>query len=130
MSIFGFISEYLVCYHLADRSGWLKIMAGLYLLYGSKFQNGGGFLQTVVKKWFRDKDSGFLDNGSGPDIAVNKADLVGCQFLKVGATVDFECHLDKQKLIARKVKLWKQKKSKNQNSGNKGVKKFPFGVMT
>lgn len=99
-------------------------------LYGSKFQIGGGFLQTVVKKWFRDKDSGFLDNGSGPDIAVNKADLVGCQFLKVGATVDFECHLDKQKLIARKVRLWKQKKSKNQNTGNKGVKKFPFGVMT
>lgn len=25
------------------------------------------FLQTVVKEWFRDKDSGFLENGSGPD---------------------------------------------------------------
>ncbi len=83
-----------------------------------------------MKKWFRDKDSGFLDNGGGPDITVNKADLVGCQFLKVGATVEFECHLDEHELIARKVKLSKKKKNKNHNSGNKGVKKFPFGVMT
>ncbi len=51
-------------------------------------------LQTVVKKWSRDKDSGFLDNGGGPDIMVRKADLVNCQFLKVGVTVEFECHLD------------------------------------
>ena len=87
-------------------------------------------MQTVVKKWFRDKDSGFLDNGKGPDIIVNKADLVGCQFLKVGATVDFECHFVEQGLIARKVRLRKQKNTKNKNSGNKGIKKFPFGVMT
>ena len=87
-------------------------------------------MQTVVKKWFRDKDSGFLDNGKGPDIIVNKADLVGCQFLKVGATVDFECHFEEQELIARKVRLRKQKNAKNKNSGNKGIKKFPFGVMT
>jgi len=39
-------------------------------------------LQTVVKKWFRDKDSGFLDNGNGPDIMVTRADLVNCEFFK------------------------------------------------
>ena len=87
-------------------------------------------MQTVVKKWFRDKDSGFLDNGGGPDIMVRKADLINCQFLKVGATVDFECHFEEQELIARKVRLRKQKNSKSKKSGNQGIKKFPFGVMT
>jgi cold shock CspA family protein len=87
-------------------------------------------LQTVVKKWFRDKDSGFLDNGSGPGIMVHKADLIGCQFLKVGATVEFECHPDKQGLIAKKVKLSSQKKSNGQNNGNRSNKEFRFGVMT
>jgi cold shock CspA family protein len=87
-------------------------------------------LQTIVKKWFRDKDSGFLDNNGGPDILVHKADLVDCQFLKVGATVEFECHPDKQGLIAKKVKLSNQKKSHGQNNGKKSVKAFHFGVMT
>jgi len=87
-------------------------------------------LQTVVKKWFRDKDSGFLDNGNGPDIMVCKADLVGCQFLKVGATVDFECHAVDQGLIARKVKLSNQKQANGQNNGNRSKKEFRFGVMT
>jgi len=87
-------------------------------------------LQTVVKKWFRDKDSGFLDNSGGPDIMVHKADLVDCQFLKVGATVEFECHPDKQGLIAKKVKLSNQKKLNGQNNGKKSTKAFHFGVMT
>ncbi len=87
-------------------------------------------MQTVVKKWFRDKDSGFLDNGSGPGIMVRKTDLVGCKFLKVGATVEFECHQDKQGLIAKKVKLSNQKKINGQNNGNRSTKKFRFGVMT
>lgn len=43
-------------------------------------------MQTVVKKWFRDKASGLLENGSGPNIIVRKIDLINCQFLKVGAT--------------------------------------------
>jgi cold shock CspA family protein len=84
-------------------------------------------LQTAVKKWFRDKDSGFLDNRGGPDILVRKEDLVGCAFLKVGAIVEFECHLYKQGLIAKKVSLFKQK---NSNKKNKGTKEFRFGVMT
>ena len=84
-------------------------------------------MQTVVKKWFRDKDSGFLDNGHASDILVRKEDLVGCAFLKVGAIVEFECHLDKRGLIAKKVSLLKQK---NANNKNKNTKKFRFGVMT
>jgi cold shock CspA family protein len=87
-------------------------------------------LQTVVKKWFRDKDSGFLDNGSGPDITVRKEDLVDCQFLKVGVTVEFECHPDEQGLIAKKVQLSNQKKINDQNNRKKSTKAFYFGVMT
>ncbi len=87
-------------------------------------------MQTVVKKWFRDRDSGFLDNGGGPDILVRKADLVGCQFLKVGANVEFECHRDNQGLIAKKVKLSNQIKNKDQKNRNKSAKEFRFGVMT
>ena len=87
-------------------------------------------MQTVVKKWFRDKDSGFLDNGGGPDIMVCKADLVGCQFLKVGATVEFECHSSAQGLVAKKVKLANQKQANGQNNSNRNTKVFRFGVMT
>ena len=87
-------------------------------------------MQTVVKKWFRDKDSGFLENGSGPDIMVCKADLVNCKFLKIDATVEFECHIDKQELTAKRVKLLDQNKFKNPKNRNPGGKKFPFGVMT
>ena len=83
-----------------------------------------------MKKWFRDKDFGFLENGNGPDIKVRKADLVNCQFLKVGVTVEFECHLDKQGLIGKKVKLLGQRKSNKPKKGNTGGKKSPFGVMT
>ena len=87
-------------------------------------------MQTVVKKWFRDRDSGFLDNGGGPDILVRKADLVGCQFLKVGANVEFECHRNKQGLIAKKVRLSSQRAVKSKKNGKQGIKEFRFGVMT
>ena len=87
-------------------------------------------MQTVVKKWFRDKDSGFLDNGGGPDIMVRKAELVNCQFLKVGATVEFECHIGKQGLIAKNVKLSHQNGSNSPHKGNRSPKAFRFGVMT
>ncbi|PCJ42805.1 MAG: hypothetical protein COA71_04705 [SAR86 cluster bacterium] len=84
-------------------------------------------MQTVVKKWFQDKQSGFLDNGGGADIMVRKADLVNCQFLKVGATVEFECHSDKRGLIAKKVKLSNQKKVQHIN---REKKPYRPGVMT
>ena len=87
-------------------------------------------MQTVVKKWFRDKESGFLDNGAGPDIMVRKADLTNCQFLKVGATVEFECHIAKQGLVAKKVKLSHQKGSNKQNNGGRNPGVFRPGVMT
>ena len=90
----------------------------------------GEILQTVVKKGFRDKDSGFLDNGGGPDIMVRKAYLVNCQFLKVGATVEFECHPDKKGLIAKKVKLSHQKTSNSNRNGGRSTKEFRPGVMT
>lgn len=84
-------------------------------------------MQTVVKKWFQDKESGFLDNGGGPDIMVRKADLVNCKYLKVGATVEFECHPGKRGLIAKKVKLSNQKRSQK---GNSPPKPYRPGVMT
>ena len=76
-------------------------------------------MQTVVKKWSKDKESGFLDNGGGADIMVHKADLVNCQFLKVGARVEFECHSNKRGLIAKKVKLSNQKRAQHVNQGKK-----------
>jgi len=87
-------------------------------------------LQTIVKKWLREKNYGFLENGSGPDIMVRKEDLIKCQYLKVGAEVEFECHLDKGNLIAKKVKLGRQNKGRQKPSDNRGPKKHYFGVMT
>lgn len=87
-------------------------------------------MQTVAKKWFRDKDYGFLENGNGPDIMVRKVDLVNCQFLKIGVTVEFECHIEKHGLVAKRVKILVQKKLKNQKNREPKGKKFPFGVMT
>ena len=90
-------------------------------------------MKTVVKKWLRDKECGYLDNGSGSDIAVRKADLIKCQYLKVGMTVEFECHIEKNGLVARKVSISDQNKSKSTNNkGNKGNnnKAHYFGVMT
>ncbi len=84
-------------------------------------------MQTVVKKWFHDKEFGFLDNGGGADIMVHKADLVNCQFLKVGARVEFECHSDKRGLIAKKVKVSNQKGAQDVN---RGKKPYRPGVMT
>ena len=84
-------------------------------------------MQTVVKKWFRDKESGFLDNGGGQDIMVRKADLVNCAFLKVGATVEFECHSDKRGLIAKNVKLSNRKRPQQ---GTRDIKPYRPGVMT
>jgi cold shock CspA family protein len=88
-------------------------------------------LQTIVKKWFRDKNSGYLDNGNGPDIPVSRSDLVNCEYLKVGATVEFECQIDKQGLIAKKVKLVQQNRPNGLNNrGKRIVKEFRPGVMT
>lgn len=88
-------------------------------------------MQALVKSWFREKDSGFLDNGSGPDILVLKSDLVGCHYLKVGANVEFECHVDNNILSAKKVKLLRKKMDHRQkNNGKQNFKKSPFGVMT
>ena len=89
-------------------------------------------MQTVVKKWFKDKECGFLDNGSGPDIIIRKPDLVRCQYLKVGMTVEFECHPVKEGLIAKKVTLVRENKGGRGPNGNRnksGGSKF-IGVMT
>ena len=87
-------------------------------------------MQTQVKKWFRDKDSGFLDNGNAQDIIVRKADLVNCQFLKVGVTVEFECHTDNKRLVAKNVKLSYQQKSNKHHNGYRSTTEFRPGVMT
>ncbi len=95
-------------------------------------------MQTVVKKWFRDKETGYLDNGGGQDIMVHKADLVNCQFLKVGATVEFECHTDKRGLVAKNVKLTRQNQNNQggqggfgrNHGGNQSQRPYRPGVMT
>jgi len=85
-------------------------------------------LQTLVKKWFQDKEYGFLENGTGPDIMVRKAELIKCSYLKVGAIVEFECHIDGKGLMAKKVRL-SRKKNNTQNK-QRGSRTNPFGVMT
>lgn len=81
-------------------------------------------MQTTTKKWFRDRDFGFLENGGGPDIMVHKADLLNCHFLKPGVQVEFECYQDKQGLKAKSVKIIKENRQSPNNQG------YPFGVMT
>lgn len=88
-------------------------------------------MQTLVKSWFRDKEYGFLDNGDGPDILILKSELIGCHYLKVGAKVEFECHMDIKNLRAKKVKLVRQKiEYGKKNTQNRKINRSPFGVMT
>ena len=89
-------------------------------------------MQAVVKKWLKDKEYGFLDNGSGPDIMIRKSDLVRCQYLKAGTTVEFECHFVKEGLIAKNVRLIRQSTGgqgsnsrRNKSDGSKFI-----GVMS
>jgi len=84
-------------------------------------------LRTTVKKWFKDKEYGFLDNGTGPDVFVCKADLEKCHYLRVGVTVEFDCHLNDKGLVAKHVKLVRDNPQPAQRRAhNEGV----FGVMT
>ncbi len=87
-------------------------------------------MQTTVKKWFRDKDFGFLDNGGGPDILVRKANLTNCQYLRVGVTVEFECHADNRGLIAKDVRILRGREDngKHVRKANSGSSHY-FGVM-
>ena len=89
-------------------------------------------MQTQVKKWFQDKEYGFLENGSGPDIMVRKTELIKCSYLKVSSIVEFECHIEDQGLIAKKVSpLPKKRKIQNkQMNKQRGSRTHPFGVMT
>ena len=87
------------------------------------------YLKATVKKWFRDKEYGVIENGSGPEIIVLKSDLIKCQYLKSGAEVEFECYPDNQKLIAKKVTLVRQRHH-DQQYPKRGNAKDPFiGVM-
>ncbi|MEC8428828.1 MAG: cold shock domain-containing protein [Pseudomonadota bacterium] len=77
-------------------------------------------MQTTVKKWFKDKNYGFLSNGNGPDIMVRKSNLENCQYLKPGVTVEFECHAEEKGLVAKKVKLLPKSRGQGGNHGNHG----------
>ncbi len=83
-----------------------------------------------MKKWLKDKCFGFLDNGSGPDIMVRQADLIKCQYLKVGALVEFECHPDKKGLVAKKVKIANSSNNTGRHKNNHSVQEPYYGVMT
>lgn len=85
-------------------------------------------MNTIVKKWLKDKEYGFLENGSGPDIMVRKSDLIKCQFLNPGVNVEFECHTDKRGLIAKKVRL--SHKVSNAEARCSIKKPAHIGVMT
>ena len=72
-----------------------------------------GLLQSVVKKWFKDKNFGFIENGSGPDIYVNSKSLQNCKYLKVGASVEFTVHIEQNKLVAKQVRLQRHRQPMN-----------------
>ena len=86
-------------------------------------------MQAVIKKWFREKEYGFLDNGSGPDIMVRKADLVNCQYLKIGSSVKFECHIENRELVAKNVSLTKGLTRGLMKNVGRAAKPHYFGVM-
>ena len=79
-----------------------------------------------MKKWVKSEGYGFIDNGGGPDILVRKNDLLKCQFLRVGVSVAFECHVNNGKLVAKKVSLVQ---SHNTRQSNNNRQNYPFGVM-
>ena len=89
-------------------------------------------MQTIVKRWFKDREYGFLVNGSGPDILVRKSDLIHCYYLKVGASVEFDCHPDKDGLIAKNVRLIRQNKGSQKLNRTRDKDDGPrfIGVMT
>ena len=87
-------------------------------------------MQAVIKKWFREKEYGFLDNGSGPDIMVRKTDLVNCQYLKIGSLVEFECYVDNRGLVAKNVNLTKPRNQHQKTNDSRAAKPHYFGVMT
>ena len=60
---------------------------------------------------------------------VRKSDLVNCQYLKNGVTVEFECHSDNRGLIAKKVSLSRSREQPTKHFENRYAKKNPFGVM-
>ncbi len=64
-------------------------------------------MRTTVKIWFAEKSYGFLNNGGehAPDIMVHASELRNCEYLKVGRTVEFECHINQRGLLAKNVKL-------------------------
>lgn len=91
-------------------------------------------MQTTVKKWFKDKGYGFLENGNGPDILVHKNQLVRCHYLRPGAQVEFECHPSDKGLIAKQVKLANNNQSQqpkhNQNKNYGNSTEWRPGAMT
>lgn len=85
-------------------------------------------MQTTVKKWFRDNRFGFLDNGDGPDIHVSFSDLSQCEFLKIGAIVTFDCHMNEKGLFAKNVTLVRSS-TQQPKKGNRQGEPHYFGVM-
>ena len=83
-------------------------------------------MQSTVKKWFADKGYGFINNGAGPDVFVRKESLKNCKFLKAGVSVEFECHIASQGLIAKEVRLIRNSPVNNHANHKERL----FGVMT
>ena len=84
-------------------------------------------METTVKKWFKQHEYGFLDNGQGPDILVRREALKNCQYLKIGAKVEFECHQEAKGLVALNVRLMRER---NDNRLVRTPNKAWRGVMT
>lgn len=78
-------------------------------------------MQGKIKKWFKDREYGFIENGSSPDIIVRKESLVKKHPIKPGSLVSFEVTIENNKLLAKKVSLVhhnNQTKKKHTHSNN------------
>lgn len=61
-------------------------------------------MQATVKWFNTEKGYGFLDNGAGPDIYVNRKSMTENLTLAAGDIVELECCQFEGKLVARKVR--------------------------
>ena len=62
-------------------------------------------MKSTVKMFNRDKGFGYIRNGSAKDIYVKASELTNCKFLRSGVEVEFEVHIEDNRIVAKKVQL-------------------------
>lgn len=84
-------------------------------------------MKATVKMFNRDKGFGYIRNGSARDIYVRASELTNCKFLKSGVEVEFEAHIEDNRIVAKNVQLIH--KPRNQRNNHNQIQQPRF-VMT